>query len=458
MNSTKMTSLGDGINLSERLNPLSSKAAAKASEVVHRHLHSRTWSNMVFDACLMAGGMLGVYVIMRKIMSNIDPTNQRGSIDPTLVLKARIVQSLQKSGRTRLKLKEFRTNKYEDALLDTVKLPTQLTVSFDDIGGLEEQKQSIMETILLPLGCPELFSNKNDNFSDLCRPPTGILFYGPPGTGKTMTAKAIAKTARSTFMDIKMSKITSKWYGETGKYVCAVFSLARKLAPTILFIDEVDGFLGIRGKFSEHAVDSQIKALFLSIWDGLDLTNGVIVLGATNRPFDIDPAVLRRLPRQYKFPIPDESSRLKILQKILPSSSLDQSVNVVKLARLTADYTGSDLKEVCKVAASFVMQDYVRQKFSSELNGTIVEIDNLGKQPKQVKPKLPQKLRKISQADLEKAINKVKPPTRKAYAYQSELKTSEILNRFKAMQKSPTDEPANSTPSDNLAPKVPDPD
>ena len=93
----------------------------------------------------------------------------------------RIVKSLQKSGRTSLRLKDFRTNKYEDALLDTVKLPTQLTVSFDDIGGLEEQKQSIMETILLPLGCPERFNERSDNFSDLCRPPTGILFYGPPG-------------------------------------------------------------------------------------------------------------------------------------------------------------------------------------------------------------------------------------------------------------------------------------
>jgi len=457
MNSTKMSALADGMKLPETLNTLTSKSAAKASEVIHRHLHSRTWSNMVFDACLMAGGMLGVYVIMRKIMHNIDPTNQRGSIDPTVVLKARIVQSLQKSGRTRLKLTEFRTNKYEDSLLDTVKLPTQLTVSFDDIGGLEEQKQSIMETILLPLGCPELFSNKNDNFSDLCRPPTGILFYGPPGTGKTMTAKAIAKTARSTFMDIKMSKITSKWYGETGKYVCAVFSLARKLAPTILFIDEVDAFLGIRGKFSEHAVDSQIKALFLSIWDGLDLTNGVIVLGATNRPFDIDPAVLRRLPRQYKFPIPDESSRLKILKKILPRVSLDKSVDIDELARLTVDYTGSDLKELCKVAASFVMQDYVRQKFSSELNRKLIAIDDLGKEPKQMKPKLPQKLRKITQADLEKAINKVKPPTRKAYAYQNELQNSEILNRYKAMRKSATNK-TSSSPTNSKATQVPDPD
>lgn len=442
----------ESCNLIDLPNPLTSKA----SEVIHRHLHSRTWTNMVFDACLMAGGMLGVYLIMRKILLNMDPTNQRGSMDPTLVLKVRILKSLQKSGRTSLRLKDFHTNKYENALLDTVKLPTELTVTFDDIGGLEEQKQSIMETILLPLGCPELFDEKGDNFSELCRPPTGILFYGPPGTGKTMTAKAIAKTARSTFMDIKMSKITSKWYGETGKYVCAVFSLARKLAPTILFIDEVDGFLGIRGKFSEHAVDSQIKALFLSIWDGLDLTNGVIVLGATNRPFDIDPAVLRRLPRQYKFPIPDESTRLKILRKILPSLSLDQSVDINELARLTADYTGSDLREVCKVAASFVMQDYVRQKFSSELNGKISVIGRLYE-----KDKIPARLRlrKITQADLKKAITKVKPPTRKAYAYQNELKSSEILDRFKATRKALTNnQEGERKPSNRQTPKHPDPD
>jgi len=367
----------------------------------------------------------------------MDPTNQRGNSDPTSLLKAKIVQSLRKSGRSLLKLSEFRTNKYEDALLDTVKLPVQLSVSFDDIGGLEEQKQSIMETILLPLGCPELFNNKDDNFSDLCHPPNGILFYGPPGTGKTMTAKAIAKTARSTFMDIKMSKVTSKWYGETGKYVCAVFSLARKLAPTILFIDEVDAFLGIRGKFSEHAVDSQIKALFLSIWDGLDVTNGVIVLGATNRPFDVDPAVLRRLPRQYKFPIPDQSSRLKILRKILSHVSVDSSVDIEELAGITVDYTGSDLKEVCKQAASFVMQDYVRMKYASELKRSNGPCEINGNEIR--------KLRMITQEDLKKAINKVKPPTRKAYAYEKELQSSELLNRYKATHPS-------------ASPKFPDPD
>jgi len=414
------------------LKELPATLTTKVSKVIHHHLHSRTWSNMVFDACLMAGGMIGVYVIMRKILVSMDPTNQRGSSDPTAVLKAKIVQSLRESGRNLLKLSEFRTNKYEDSLLDTVKLPAQLSVSFDDIGGLEEQKQSIMETILLPLGCPELF-NKDDNFSDLCHPPNGILFYGPPGTGKTMTAKAIAKTAKSTFMDIKMSKVTSKWYGETGKYVCAVFSLARKLAPTILFIDELDAFLGIRGKFSEHAVDSQIKALFLSLWDGLDVTNGVIVLGATNRPFDVDPAVLRRLPRQYKFPIPDESSRLNILKKILSNVSVDSSVDIAELTTITDGYTGSDLKEVCKHAASFVMQDYVRWKYASELNGA----NGLSV----IKSNKVRKLRKITQADLIKAIHKVKPPTRKAYAYEKELESSELLNRLKAMQTSDSPDP-----------------
>jgi len=368
-----------------------------------------------------------MYVIMRKILVSMDPTNKRGSADPTAVLKAKIVRSLRENGRSIMKLSEFRTNKYEDSLLDTVKLPDQLSVSFDDIGGLEEQKLSIMETILLPLGCPELFS-KDNSFSDLCHPPNGILFYGPPGTGKTMTAKAIAKTARSTFMDIKMSKVTSKWYGETGKYVCAVFSLARKLAPTILFIDEVDAFLGIRGKSSEHAVDSQIKALFLSLWDGLDVTNGVVLLGATNRPFDVDPAVLRRLPRQYKFPIPDVSSRFKILKKILSDVSVDSSVDIAELAKVTVDYTGSDLKEVCKHATSFVMQDYVRWKYASELNRT----NGLSV----LKSNKVSKLRKITQEDLKKAIHKVKPPTRKAYAYEKELENSQLLNRLKAMQPS----------------------
>merc|ERR1719336_1745917 len=294
-------------------------------------------------------------------MKNMDPDKTNQEIARRI--KLRIIQSLRSSGR---QIKDFQTNQYENCLLECVTLPNKIDVGFDDIGGLDETKKSLMETILLPLCCPELFEGR-DKMTKLCMPPGGILFYGPPGTGKTMTAKAIARTAKATFFDIKMSKIMSKWYGETGKYISAIFSLARKLAPSILFIDELDAFLGTRGKGTEHAVDSQTKALFLSLWDGLssDDYSGVVVLGATNRPWDVDRAILRRLPRQYKFPMPDHNSRAKILEKTLNKIRVNANIDINQIAAKTDKFSGSDLKELCKVAASYPLREYVRDKFAS---------------------------------------------------------------------------------------------
>lgn len=164
----------------------------------------------------------------------------------------------------------------------------------------------IYETVLLPLMHPELISAANagdGNYSDLLEAPRGCLFYGAPGTGKTLMAKCIARDSGAAFINLQPSSFENKWLGESQKIVRAVFSLAQKLAPTIIFVDEIDMVLPKRGSSEAY---SSISAQFMLLWEGLSTQNdkSVLVLGATNRPFDLDPAVLRRLPAKFLFDLP----------------------------------------------------------------------------------------------------------------------------------------------------------
>lgn len=144
--------------------------------------------------------------------------------------------------------------------------------------------------VMLPLRRPNLFK------SGLLKPCRGVLLFGPPGTGKTMLAKAIANEAGASFINVSMSTITSKWFGEGEKNVRALFSLASKISPSIIFIDEVDSMLGQRSRSGEHEATRKIKNEFMSRWDGLlsKPDEKVLVLAATNRPFDLDDAIVRR--------------------------------------------------------------------------------------------------------------------------------------------------------------------
>ena len=167
-------------------------------------------------------------------------------------------------------------------------------MTFDDIGALDDIKESLEELIMLPLQKPDLFTG------GLLKPCRGILLFGPPGTGKTMLAKAIANEAGASFINLSMSTITSKWFGEDEKNVRAVFTLASKISPTIIFVDEVDSMLGLRGETGEHYGMRKIKNEFMTHWDGLLTKAGerVLVLAATNRPFDLDEAIIRRFERR----------------------------------------------------------------------------------------------------------------------------------------------------------------
>lgn len=238
-------------------------------------------------------------------------------------------------------------NEFEKRLLADVIPPSDIGVTFDDIGALENVKDTLKELVMLPLQRPELFCR-----GQLTKPCKGILLFGPPGTGKTMLAKAVATEAGANFINISMSNITSKWFGEGEKYVKAIFSLASKIAPTVVFVDEVDSMLGKREN-REHEAMRKMKNEFMTNWDGLRTKEKerVLVLAATNRPFDLDEAVIRRLPRRLMVNLPDAPNREKILQVVLAKEDKAPDVDLEALANMTDGYSGSDLKNLCVTAA-----------------------------------------------------------------------------------------------------------
>ncbi|KAF2575997.1 hypothetical protein F2Q70_00005859 [Brassica cretica] len=186
-------------------------------------------------------------------------------------------------------------NEFEKRIRPEVIPADEIGVTFADIGSLDETKDSLQELVMLPLRRPDLFKG------GLLKPCRGILLFGPPGTGKTMLAKAIANEAGASFINVSMSTITSKWFGEDEKNVRALFTLAAKVSPTIIFVDEVDSMLGQRTRVGEHEAMRKIKNEFMTHWDGLMTKPGerILVLAATNRPFDLDEAIIRRFERRY---------------------------------------------------------------------------------------------------------------------------------------------------------------
>ncbi|KAG2248360.1 hypothetical protein Bca52824_087988 [Brassica carinata] len=191
-------------------------------------------------------------------------------------------------------------NEFEKRIRPEVIPANEIGVNFADIGSLDETKESLQELVMLPLRRPDLFKG------GLLKPCRGILLFGPPGTGKTMMAKAIANEAGASFINVSMSTITSKWFGEDEKNVRALFTLAAKVSPTIIFVDEVDSMLGQRTRVGEHEAMRKIKNEFMTHWDGLMSNSGdkILVLAATNRPFDLDEAIIRRFERRIMVGLP----------------------------------------------------------------------------------------------------------------------------------------------------------
>ncbi|KAH6635186.1 P-loop containing nucleoside triphosphate hydrolase protein [Chaetomium sp. MPI-SDFR-AT-0129] len=254
-------------------------------------------------------------------------------------------------------------NEYENQVALEVVAPGDIPVGFDAIGGHDDIIDELKESIIYPLTMPHLYRHGGA----LLAAPSGVLLYGPPGCGKTMLAKAVARESGASFINLHISTLTEKWYGDSNKLVRAVFSLAQKLQPAIIFIDEMDAVLGTRMS-GEHEASGMVKAEFMTLWDGLTSTNAsgtpnrIVVLGATNRINDIDPAILRRMPKKFPVSLPKFEQRLRILQLVLGDTKRDaENLDLDYIAKVTAGMSGSDIKEVCRDAAMVPVREYIRK-------------------------------------------------------------------------------------------------
>lgn len=220
------------------------------------------------------------------------------------------------------------------------------TVTFDDIAGLEEAKQTVQEVVCWPMKRPDLFTG-------LRRAPNGLLLYGPPGTGKTLIGKAIAHESGATFFSISSSSLTSKWIGEGEKLVKTLFAVAAYQQPAVVFIDEIDSLLTQR-KSTENEASRRIKTEFLVQLDGTGTTGQgrVLVIGATNKPQELDEAARRRFTKRLYIPLPVESDRYSLIQVMLKSNNHQLTdEDIAKLAKDTDGFSGADLKALCTDAA-----------------------------------------------------------------------------------------------------------
>ena len=220
-------------------------------------------------------------------------------------------------------------------------------VGWEDIGGLETAKRELREGIELPLKHPEAFKRLG------IRPAKGFLLFGPPGTGKTLLAKAVAREAEANFIATKSSDLLSKWYGESEKQVSRLFQRARQVAPTVIFIDEIDSMAPERGGgLGEPAVTERVVNTLLAEMDGLEELNGVVVIAASNRPALLDPALLRpgRFDDLVYVPVPDLDGRRHILKIHTEKMPLADDVDLEYYAEKTHGYTGADLEDLVRRA------------------------------------------------------------------------------------------------------------
>ncbi|CAL9198178.1 unnamed protein product [Musa hybrid cultivar] len=219
-------------------------------------------------------------------------------------------------------------------------------VKWESIKGLENAKRLLKEAVVMPIKYPKYFTG-------LLSPWKGILLFGPPGTGKTMLAKAVATECKTTFFNISASSIVSKWRGDSEKLVRVLFELARHHAPSTIFLDELDAIISQRGEArSEHEASRRLKTELLIQMDGLTKTDDLVfVLAATNLPWELDAAMLRRLEKRILVPLPEPEARCAMFEELLPSAPGEAGIPYDVLVERTEGYSGSDIRLVCKEAA-----------------------------------------------------------------------------------------------------------
>jgi vacuolar protein-sorting-associated protein 4 len=264
-------------------------------------------------------------------------------------------------------------------------------IRWPEIAGLENCKQALREAIVLPMLKPELFTGAR-------KPWAGILLFGPPGCGKTLLAKAAATECKATFFNVSSADLLSKWLGESEKLISSLFKVAKKKAPSLIFMDEIDSVATRRGEGSESGGERRVKTQLLSEIQGLKTTHKkvLLVLGATNRPWDIDNAMLSRFEKKVYVPLPDIPARagiFKIHTAGINSSLIDE--DYIELAARSEGYSGRDISYVCREVIMLPIREL-------DMSGLL---ENSNKDVK---------VRDINLNDFKKALKKIKPMTTKS--------------------------------------------
>lgn len=294
------------------------------------------YKTLLEKSILMVLGMWLTYIFSSRLLEKFNETDTRFPIDfyvPAI--------------NTKLKL-----NKYEQLISEDIVKKTNYTMN--NVIGHETVKEDIIQTIIRPL---------NENFDKL---PNGILLHGDPGTGKTLMAKCISDSVSANFIQFNVSNIENKYYGESSKYLSALFSLARKIQPCIIFIDEIDGFCGERNPMEQFHINS-LKTQFLGLVDGLDgkdTNDKIMCIGATNKLDYIDKAVKRRMRKHIYLKLPDKENVASLFEMYLPKNILEHITD--ECLELCNGMSGSDIYELSKDIE-------LNQKFNSS-SKTIEEI------------------------------------------------------------------------------------